>query len=371
MGAGMPVQVPPPVAAGGLFGRGKKELEKENTQLRQELNRLMGMDVTAMATEAATLKSTLQQSRDQYQQLQAQLVQLQAEIVRTTGEAELQEVGIYVYQHPLADAVAYKARLAELSDRIKSVARIGTAVQAASEWTVNGSVAEGNRMIKEYSKLMLRAYNAEADNCVVRVQPHRLHTTTDRLTKVAETIAKLGKTMGIRISPEYHHLRIQEIQLTADHRAKVEEEKERIREEREQQREERAAALEFEREKARLAKERSHYEAALAKLAAKGDSIGMADINAKLTQIDDAIAGRRSQGSEHSGRLRVRDLQSRRIWTRHGQGRNDPEARLRRSGTGAWRCVGAVPLRHPCVDFQRRCRRPRSPPTRCSGQRAR
>jgi hypothetical protein len=275
-----------------LFGRGKKQLERENEALRQELNRLRGMDSAAIAQESAGVQSALQQARAQYQGLQSQLAQIQAELVRTSTEAELQEVGIYTYQHPLADAVAYKTQLADLTDRIKATARAGTAVLAATGWTVNGSVAEGNRMVKEYSKLMLRAYNAEADNCVVRVQPHRLHTTIDRLNKVAETIAKLGKTMGIRISPEYHQLRVYEIQLTADYRAKLDEEKERIREERERQREERAAALEFEREKARLAKERSRYEGALAKVRAKADSpAAVAELEAKLREIDQATAG--------------------------------------------------------------------------------
>jgi hypothetical protein len=140
------------------------------------------------------------------------------------------------------------------------------------------------------AKLMLRAYNAEADNCVARVQAHRIHTTVDRLDKVAATIARLGQTMGIRIGPDYHRLRVQEITLTADYRRKVQEEKERVREERERQRDERAALVEFERERARLAKERSHYESALAKLEAKGDAAGAADLKSKLAEIEQATA---------------------------------------------------------------------------------
>jgi hypothetical protein len=146
-------------------------------------------------------------------------------------------------------------------------------------------------MITQYCKLMLRAYNAEADNCVARVQPHKVHTTIERLDKVATTIARLGKTMGIHVGPDYHWLRVQEITLTADYRAKVEEEKERVREERERQREERAAMQEFEREKARLAKEQSHYLAALAKLQTKGDVVGATELEAKLAEIGEAIAG--------------------------------------------------------------------------------
>jgi len=276
---------------GGLFGGSKKRLEEENEDLRRQITRLMGMDAAAVAAEAAATQAELSRLRDEYQTITAQLVQVKAELVRTSAEAELQEVGIYEYQHPLADAVVYKAQLADLADRIKVMARSGAAVLAATGWTVNGSATEGRRMVTEYSKLMLRAYNAEADNCVARVQPHRLHTTIERLNKVVQTIARLGRTMSIQIGPDYHRLRVQDIALTADYRAKVDEEKERIREERERQREERAAAMEFEREKARLAKEQAHYLAAHAKLTAKGDMAGAADISAKLQEIGEAIAG--------------------------------------------------------------------------------
>ncbi len=288
-----PVTGPPSRSGGlgGIFGGGKKRLEEENQQLRQQLNRLLAMDVAAVAAESARIQAELARARDEYQTLQAQLAATRAELVRTSAEAELQEVGIYEYQHPLADAVAYKEQLAQLNDRIKAMVREKTAVLAATGWTVNGSLTEGRKMVNETSKLMLRAYNAEAENCVARVRPHRLEATIARLDKVAQTIAKLGKTMSIRIAPSYHYLRLQEIRLTADYRAKVEEEKERIREERERQREERAAALEFEREKARLAKEQAHYQAAMARLEAKGDSAAAAEMAAKVRDIQEAIAG--------------------------------------------------------------------------------
>jgi hypothetical protein len=116
-------------------------------------------------------------------------------------------------------------------------------------------------------------------------------STIERLDKVAYTIARLGKTMGIRVAGDFHRLSVQEITLTADYRAKLDEEKERVREERERQREERAALAEFEREKARLTKEQSHYQAAIAKLHAKGDTAAAAELEAKLAEIGEAIAG--------------------------------------------------------------------------------
>ncbi|GIF15485.1 hypothetical protein Ate01nite_55170 [Actinoplanes teichomyceticus] len=52
-----------------------------------------------------------------------------------------------------------------MQEQIKNMARTdGGAVRAAAGWTVNGSQAQGRTMLRGYSKLTLRAYNAEAAN---------------------------------------------------------------------------------------------------------------------------------------------------------------------------------------------------------------
>ncbi|WP_285592045.1 DUF4041 domain-containing protein [Actinomycetospora sp. NBRC 106378] len=222
---------------------------------------------------------------------QARLAELQAQIVVTEDLAMLQEAGIYEYRHRLADAVAYKSQLDHLKDAIKTLVRRDSAILSTTSWTVNGSTTEGRKMVRDFSKLMLRAYNAEADNCVRTMRPHRLPSSIERLDKARDTIAKLGATMHIRIDPGYHSTRVQELELTADYLAKQEEEKERIRAERERQRDEDAARKEFEREKTRLAKEQSHWERVQQKWETQGDEDKVAEAAEKLAEIGEAIAG--------------------------------------------------------------------------------
>ena len=222
--------------------------------------------------------------------LQQRLDELRQQVVVTEEKALLQEVGVYQYQHPLSDAVAYQEALADLQERIKTMAKTdGGAVRAAAGWTVNGSDAQGRAMLRDYSKLMLRAYNAEADNLVRTLKPYKLPAAIERLGKVAATIARLGKTMDIRITEEFHRLRVQELGLTADYQERLAEEKERDREEKARLREERRLQQEIERERARLDKERQHYANALAALHAKGDTEGAAQLQERLAQIDTAI----------------------------------------------------------------------------------
>jgi hypothetical protein len=167
--------------------------------------------------------------------------------------------------------------------------RDGGAIEAAHSWTVNGSASEGRKMLRDFSKLMLRAYNAEADNLVRGLKPYKVASAKDRLDKVAFTIERLGKTMSIRISRDYHLLRFREIELTGDYQEMLAREKERERAERERLREERKVQQDMQRERERLDKERQHYLNALAALEAHGDVEAVARLRAELDEIARAI----------------------------------------------------------------------------------
>lgn len=204
-------------------------------------------------------------------------------------EQVLQDVGIYRYHHPLENADEYKAELAALNARITDTVRSGAAVLASDLFTFNNSLAKGRRMTAEFSKLMLRAYNAEADNCVRALRAGNVVTAKKRLAACVTSVAKLGAMMEMRINPEYHELRERELELTADYLMKRQVEKEEAREERERLREERKAEQELGAERARLEKEREHYANALQALQGGPDEVARGDLAERLRAIDDAI----------------------------------------------------------------------------------
>ena len=227
----------------------------------------------------------------QIEEARTELYQTRQAVVETEEIALLQEAGIYEYRHPLSDAVAYKAALERLKASIKSCIKNNRAITATTSWSVNNSIAEGQRMVRDFSKLMLRAYNAEADTCARSMRPHRLESSISRLNTIRDVISRLGQTMRINISGEYHSLRLKELELTSDYLAKVEEEKERIRAERERQRDEEQARREFQRERARLAKEMAHWQTVMQKWTATGDVAKVAEAESKLGEIGQAIKG--------------------------------------------------------------------------------
>lgn len=277
-------------------------LEADLSQANDRLRELGALSVIELADRRQKLESDIadQQRRLKLEQsaaesrcaeVEEQLEALRKTLVTTEELALLQEAGVYSYTHPLSDAVAYEKALDKLTDEVKTMTKKdGGAVLAATNWTVNGSEKEGRAMVRDFSKLMLRAFNAEADNLVRGLKPFKVKGAIERLEKVAATIEKLGKTMNIRISSPYLGLRRKELELTADFLQKQAEEKEAERLEKERLREERKVQQEIERERARLEKERQHYLNAIEVLAEKGDNEGVLRLQGQVADIEKGIA---------------------------------------------------------------------------------
>lgn len=234
--------------------------------------------------------------RAEVKRLQAEVASLRARTSQDTNdfvdlndERVLQEVGIYNYHHPLENAAQYRDRLKAIQQSIKDMVRAGDGILASDMFTYNNSLAKGRKMTKDLSKLMLRAYNSESDNCVRALRAGNVITAKRRLGKAVEAIARLGSMMEMRVNPDYHALRFKELELTADFLMKVQEEKEAAREERARLREERRAEKELAAEREHLNKERAHYLNALEALRVNNDEQSISEMEQRLGDIDKAI----------------------------------------------------------------------------------
>ena len=208
--------------------------------------------------------------------------------VATNDDAILQEVGIYRYHHPLEAAADYQERLKVLDAEIANVVKLGHAIEKSNLFTYDNSLAKGKKMSDDLGKLMLRAYNAEAESCVRSLRAGNVVTAKDRLERSRDAIAKLGKMMEMRISEAFHALRLREIELTSDFLMKKQEEREAAKEERARLKEEMRVAAELAAERELLDKERAHLVNAINALQTSGCNDPA--LEEKLAKIDDAIA---------------------------------------------------------------------------------
>jgi Domain of unknown function (DUF4041)/T5orf172 domain/Protein of unknown function (DUF2510) len=236
--------------------------------------------------DAARLTGSVEELRAEYDQLCELLVE-------TRDAVLLQEVGLYEYRHPLDESAQYKAALEVARSRMQTMVRAGQAVTAPKNWQVDGNLKKGEKMASDLTKLVLRAYNNEADNLVRSMKPYNLPAAVERLGKARSAICRFVSMMSLSINEEYHRLRVYELELTADFLAKKQDERERERAAREELREEERVRREFEAKQADLNRERDKRLAALRRYEASGsvDPEKLAELQAGVADVDAALDG--------------------------------------------------------------------------------
>jgi hypothetical protein len=261
-------------------------------QAGEERDRMLAEAAAARARAEAELVAVDEEVHGRIEArrlLDAEIAALRTELVEVTTTVDLQGVGLFSYEHPAETSAELASRLESLRYAIKNAVRDKRAVTATSGFTFNGSEAQGRKFVSDMSKVLLRAYNAEAENALKATKAGNLQTAQTRLTRAAEQIARSGTMIDLRIEDRYHELRLEELQLASAHLRVLQAEKEMERERRAELREQAKASAELQAEHDRLDKERAHYAATLAALESNGDLEGAARMRTRIEDVDRAL----------------------------------------------------------------------------------
>lgn len=272
------------------------ELDAYRARVDAEIAQARAAAEAEQSTSRETWEAAMRHASKRQEKLEAEnralessIAAAKAEVVNLRDVASLQELGIFDFEHPAETSATLAGELEVLRSQIKDAVRSGRATVATQGFTFNNSAAKGRKFVSDMSKVLLRAYNAEAENAVKMMRAGNLFAAQQRLTKVAEQIARQGSMIDLKITPYYQELRLREMELANRHLRTLQEEKEREREHRAELREQRKAEQELAKEHQRLEKEKSHYLAALAALEAKGDAEGADRMREKLADVEHAI----------------------------------------------------------------------------------
>ncbi|MEV7323298.1 DUF4041 domain-containing protein [Streptomyces sp. NPDC093970] len=178
---------------------------------------------------------------------------------RGKAPATLQHVGVYAYRLQPEDMPAGCTRLDALRNEIRELARADHAVVGDQDRVTDRQGRKERKAARTFSKLALKAYDAEADHALRTMKPHRLVSHVNRLSRSRETITKLGTTMGLRISDAYHGARVRELYLTAELLRTQEEEEDVLQENRARELQEAVAQADLDNERERAQPEPSTY----------------------------------------------------------------------------------------------------------------
>jgi hypothetical protein len=181
----------------------------------------------------------------------------------------LQSFGVYRPRYGFESSEEYVARLKEIREQQKEMVKARSATFCDTKWTKDGNAAEGAKMVEQQSRLMLRAFNGEADAAIAKVKFDNVVALEQRITKACEEINKCGHATRVCVTRPYYELKLAELRLVHEHREKVQEEKEEQRRIKEQMREEQKAQAEIDRAQQEAEKEEANYEKALEKARAE------------------------------------------------------------------------------------------------------
>jgi len=142
--------------------------------------------------QIAAAEQELARVRAEARAAEAERSRVQDEIVNLRDTAHLQEYGLFDFENPAESSVALATELETVRSEIKRMVRAGDATVATSNFTFNNSAAKGRKFVNDMSKLLLRAYNAEAENCIKTVRAGNLDAAQKRLSTVATQVERLG-----------------------------------------------------------------------------------------------------------------------------------------------------------------------------------
>lgn len=276
------------------------ELQARHAQL-QTLNKKIGaMDVLEIQELIEQEKSRLASVRNEIhraEQNKTSLAQrssdLQAQILVWEETLLLESFALYEPKFKLNASTEYKSRLDKVRERQKAMIKNGEASTGNMAWSVNGSNAQGRKLVNDMIKLVIRSFNNEADYCVDNVKFNNIELGEKRILKSFEACNRLGKVMSVELSSKYLKLKLDELHLAHEFQLKKQEEKEEAKRAREELREQQKLEQEIRAAREKIAKERKHFDAALRDLQARLNKVETDEERALLSmKLAEVQAGR-------------------------------------------------------------------------------
>lgn len=258
----------------------QKLIERENASLGE-----VRLAIQSAEREVAAL-------RHQTSELQGQVLVLEEALL-------LESFALYVPKFKLNASHEYKTRLDSVRERQKAMIKNGEAASGNMGWEVNGSKAEGRKLVNDMLKLVIRSFNNEADYCVDNVKFDNIELGEKRIRQSFDACNRLGRVMTVRLSDEYLNLKLDELRLAHEFQVKKQEEKEEAKRVREELREQQKLEQEIRAAREKIAKERKHFAAAIRDLNARLDKVVTEEERALLlAKIAEVEASKASLDSE-------------------------------------------------------------------------
>ena len=257
---------------------------KNAFQLEQYTNELENKK-KSLENVLSSLEATINSLNIDIKKRKDQIIELDDKIL-------FQDFGIYTPMYDLMNSEAYKDKLIIVRQQQKDMIKNDTACSYPNNFTLDGSLAKGKKMVKDNVKQILRSFNNECDAVIDKVKFNNIESIRKKIEKSFSDLNKMNAAMQIQLSNTYLALKLQELNLCYEYSVKKQEEKEEQKRIREQLREEAKLQKEIEEARKTIEKEQKHYKNALQQIEQKISSASAeekADLLAKKEEIESQL----------------------------------------------------------------------------------
>ena len=260
----------------------KKEIENKRNNINvmaTELNniqKVLGKDYTTIKNIADKIQELNQKQIDLgiecnkreniISDLNKKISDLNKEIIVLEDEKLYQSFTLYTPLFNFTKSKKYKNKLEVIREKQKFLLKNNIAANFSENWTLDGSLTKGKKMVKDNVKQILRSFNNECDNVIDKVKFNNIDSMRNRIIKSFEQLNKLNEINKISIKVDYLNLKLDELALAYEYQLKKQEEKEEQKRIREELREQQKVERELEEARKNTIKDKQHYEKAINEL---------------------------------------------------------------------------------------------------------
>lgn len=159
-----------------------KRIEELEAMLTPEMRTAMRLsdEIKRLQGEIDDANIELLETQKERAKATAEVKILKGQIITFRDDVLVQDFGLYEPRFDFANSSKYKDALKSCRDRQKAKIKDIQAAANKTSWTVNGSSAKGKKMVRETTKLLLRAYNGECDEIVRKVKATNINQSINR-----------------------------------------------------------------------------------------------------------------------------------------------------------------------------------------------
>lgn len=202
-------------------------IKKENEKLLSLINEMGAGEAIIVKTKIDEYKLILDELATKTETLNTRVAELSGEITKKKSEIIvldeeilLESFALYKPKFAFQASEIYREKLEICREKQKQLIKNGSAVTANEGWTVNGSKSEGNKMVNDMKKLLVRSFNNECDYCVDNVKFNNMEVNEKRIEKSFDALNKLGRIMNARITEPYKMLKYEELYIAFEYQQK-------------------------------------------------------------------------------------------------------------------------------------------------------